>query len=372
MHSDTLDFHGHDLLSVEQRLNAQLLDFSVYSGMYGAYGYDNAALYTTSYGGAGTDALFGFYATQGAVYSIVSESYTDPDELLVFDAAGYPILVDDGFGEYGIDHVVFVAPYTGIYYVDAAWTQDVYFTSRPAALTILEDRGTLAMAVIGGTNGPDVIDGTIDDDDLYGFGGSDSLYGGPGDDYLDGGAGIDSAYYIGRRADYELSLLFDRVAVEALAYQGGVDEGIDMLSNVERLDFSDLTVGLDLHGPSGQAFRLYQAAFDRAPDLEGLGYWIAQLDHGASLEGVAQSFVNSPEFRYLYGDFADHYHVVVQLYDNVLHRAIDQAGLHFWVNALDSRQATLPEVLVAFSESAENFAQLAGVTSEGISFLPWA
>ncbi len=371
MHSDTVYFHDYEILSAEERAYAQFLDFSIYSEMNGAYGYDNAALYSTSYGGVGTDAIFSFYATEGAVYSIVSESYIDPDELLVFDAGGHAILVDDGFGEYGIDHVLFVAPYSGVYYVDPSWAPG-YFPSQPLTLTILEDRDTLAMAVIGGTNGADIIDGTIDDDDLYGFAGSDSLYGGPGDDYLDGGTGIDSAYYIGRRADYEVSRHFDRVAVEALAFPGGVDESIDMLSNVERLDFSDVTVGLDIHGASGQAFRLYQAAFDRAPDLQGLGYWIAQLDHGASLLAVAQSFIVSPEFRYLYGNTADHYNVVVQLYENVLHRGIDQAGLNFWVHALDSRQATLPEVLVAFSESSENYAQLVGVTSEGIAFLPWA
>jgi hypothetical protein len=33
-------------------------------------------------------------------------------------------------------------------------------------------------------------------------------------------------------------------------------------------------VALDVDGAAGQAYRLYQAAFDRAPDKNGLGYWI--------------------------------------------------------------------------------------------------
>ena len=33
-------------------------------------------------------------------------------------------------------------------------------------------------------------------------------------------------------------------------------------------------LALDINGTAGQVYRLYQAAFDRKPDLVGLGYWI--------------------------------------------------------------------------------------------------
>ena len=49
----------------------------------------------------------------------------------------------------------------------------------------------------------------------------------------------------------------------------------------ERLTFSDANIALDIDGNAGQAHRIYKAAFDRAPDLGGLGFWINTLDNGA-------------------------------------------------------------------------------------------
>lgn len=357
----------YDDLDAHERAVAQQLNFSLYAPQGDAFGYDNAAFYTIDYVGVEAHSVFSFHATEGAVYSISSAGYVDPDGLLVFDDDGYAIADDDSFGYAGTDHTLFVAPYSGIYYVDAGWVAHTYPAHQAATLTILEDRSTLALAVIKGTNRADVMDGTVDDDDLYGYAGADSLFGGYGDDYLDGGAGIDSAYYIGDWAEYDIDASFDRIEVTALE----TDEGIDLLSNIERLDFDDMTIGLDLNGSAGEAFRLYHAAFDRAPDLVGLGYWIAQLDHGASLHSVAAGFAASAEFRSLYGTGADHVSLVWHLYDNVLNRAPDQPGVDFWVNLLQTRQLTIPEVLVAFSESQENYAQLIGATSEGIAFIPW-
>ena len=46
--------------------------------------------------------------------------------------------------------------------------------------------------------------------------------------------------------------------------------GFDGVTNAERLEFSDAVVAFDVNGTAGFAYRLYQAAFDRTPDVAGL------------------------------------------------------------------------------------------------------
>jgi hypothetical protein len=142
-----------------------------------------------------------------------------------------------------------------------------------------------------------------------------------------------------------------------------------VLANVERLQFSDKTVALDIGGNAGESYRLYQAAFNRTPDKAGLGFWIDAMDGGQSLKDVAANFIGSAEFHQLYGDHPNDAQYVEALYQNVLHRAPDAAGYDFWLHAL--QLAPRAEVLVNFSESAENQTQVIGAIANGIEFTPW-
>lgn len=336
-------------------------------GAGGAAGYENAALYAASYVGAESDAIFSWTGLAGAIYSISSASFYDPHELIVYDAQGQAIVIDDLSGFIGTDHLTFVAPYTGTYYVDASWVQGDFYGEQAVTLSIREDLDPIALTVIAGTSGANVLDGTRGDDDLYGYGGDDSLFGGAGNDFIDGGTGIDVAFYNGARANFTVLTDGDRIRVS----DRSGNEGHDLLSNIERLDFADVAVALDVNGEGGQAYRLYQAAFDRVPDKVGLGYWIAQLDDGVSLASVASAFVGSAEFKNLYSTKPGNTGIVTQFYENVLNRAPDQAGVNYWVNILDQRQDTVANVLVAFSESKENYAQLIGVMENGFEYQVW-
>ena len=135
-----------------------------------------------------------------------------------------------------------------------------------------------------------------------------------------------------------------------------------------RLHFDDTSVVLDLDSVVGKAYRLYRAAFGRAPDVAGLSYWIASMDRGAGLEAVAAGFSKSAEFKVLYGDNPTNAEMVARLYLNVLGREGDAAGVAYWNNILDKKLATHALVLASFSESAENKAALAATTQLGIAF----
>ena len=135
--------------------------------------------------------------------------------------------------------------------------------------------------------------------------------------------------------------------------------------------FDDLTVATDKSGVAAQAFRLYQAAFDRAPDSGGLGFHISVMEGaGVSLTQVAQGFVDSAEFKTRYGALGNGA-FLTQLYQNILHRAPDPAGLAYWQGLLDSNAISRGEALVGFADSPENKALVAPAIENGIAYAPF-
>lgn len=99
--------------------------------------------------------------------------------------------------------------------------------------------------------------------------------------------------------------------------------------------------------------RLYKAALDRDPDESGLNYWLGDYEQGSSLQNIAQGFVDSAEFKQNFNVNSDK-NFITALYENVLNRAPDQSGLNYWLNDINNGGASYQDVLVSFSESAEN------------------
>jgi Ca2+-binding RTX toxin-like protein len=222
--------------------------------------------------------------------------------------------------------------------------------------------------LVSGTDGDNVLVGGTGDDKLDGGDGNDVLVGGAGEDTLVGGAGLDTARYSGAMSGYVISRLPD--GGWSIADRSG-NEGRDTLSGVERVVFPDQALALDINGVAGQAYRIYRAAFDRAPDLSGMGFWLKQMDNGVTVEQVAGGFVASDEFVRLYGAAPTNAEIVDRLYRNVLHRAPEQGGFDFWVDVLNGKKASLAAVLAAFSEGAENRAAVAELIGQGIAFDPY-
>lgn len=205
-------------------------------------------------------------------------------------------------------------------------------------------------------------------DSIVGNDANNSLRGNGGNDTIDGGRGIDTALFAGTRAQYGITPVGATIAVSDNASSR---DGTDTLTAVERLRFSDAVLAFDTDGNAGQAYRLYQAAFDRTPDKAGLTYWVNNLDHGMSLSNAAASFIASAEFKAAYGDpvampssvFLD------TLYANILGRAPDLGGKAYWQGELN-RGIAREKVLASFSESTENKAIVGIVIANGIELDP--
>lgn len=221
---------------------------------------------------------------------------------------------------------------------------------------------------LGATAGARYLVGTNGADQLSGTAGNDVLRGDGGNDILNGQGGIDTAAFGAARASYSVLISGETVTVADRSGAGGVDT----LSNVERIKFGDVALAVDIDGNGGEAYRIYQAAFDRAPDASGVGFWIEQLDRGVTLESVAAGFMASAEFMSMYGANPTNRQFVEKLYQNVLDRPGEAAGVNFWTGALDGSDASRANVLAHFSESPENQDNVAAIIGNGFAYLPYA
>lgn len=194
-------------------------------------------------------------------------------------------------------------------------------------------------------------------------GGNDEFTGFDGGVSVDGATGRDNWLLEGTRADYQLQVTVDgntltNRALEAMTF-----------TNVDRLNFEDLSLAFDYIGDAGEVYRLY-SVYDRAPDLSGFGYWINARDEGASLLSIAQGFVNSPEFAQIYGADLSNPAFITNLYLHILDRLPDAEGLAYWANAL-AQGLTRTELVLDLAESIENVADKIGVVATGMAYESW-
>jgi len=197
---------------------------------------------------------------------------------------------------------------------------------------------------------------------------ADRLSSTAGNDTINGGAGRDTVSYAGNSSGYAV-------------YNGGTGSMVvtdlssgaqDTLTNVERLQFSDRYFAIDMDGAGGKAYRVYKAAFNRDPmngDTAGLGYWISRIDAGMDMVEVGARFIDSNEFRSLYGSSPSNADFLTRVYQNVLGRTPDASGYNWWLNELNTNASkTRAKILADFAESAENRSNVADLVGSGVFF----
>jgi Ca2+-binding RTX toxin-like protein len=348
--------------------------------LYGGAGNDSL------YGGTGRDTLFG-EAGDDRLFGEADDDTLSGGEGAdtLYGGTGADLLKGDAgddtiYGEAGVDSLYGGAGDDRLF----GGVEDDSLYGGAGADTLFGDSGNDLLAgedgddTLGGDTGDDVLRGGAGNDRLSGGAGSDRLEGGDGNDVLDGGenpdillggtgddrligGGSDDMLDGGEGYDVVQSLHLRRQAfLEVLDGTGGWDyrtsgdDGTDLLADVETIRFVDGWLDLSAEGPVSSVARVYGAGLGRAPDAIGLGFWTAYLEAGHGLQEIAAGIVASTEFAVRYGQPGDRAFVTL-LYENVLDRAPDQAGLDFWAGRLASGtdRAT---VLTGFSESPEYMA----------------
>ena len=274
-------------------------------------------------GGGGDDSLDG-----GAGIDIASYSGSGCNYIITKTSSGYAI-----------------TDTTGVNGTDTLTNFEYLFFSEDGAVAIDDPSAT------GSTNR------------LTGSSNHDTFTATSSNDLIDGGNGNDSVIYSGRRSDYTLTKASNWYIIKDNTGAGGTDT----LTNIERLIFADAKIGLDISGNAGQVYRLYQAAFDRAPDKPGLANWIAQADSGIPLLDIANAFITSVEFVQTYGNMTNN-QFASQILHNILHKNAEADVVGWWQNQIDSHAMTRAQILNGFSESVENQAAVIGVIQNGIDY----
>ena len=222
-----------------------------------------------------------------------------------------------------------------------------YYSLQNLNMTMDEIRSNPNFSYLDFFNGNDQFQGTGLQDMVAMFGGNDSFT---------AGNGLDTVFFRGSRAEYNVTQADTTFTVTDTV--AGRD-GNDTLTEVEILEFQgDNSVIVQMSGTYGSIARIYSAAFGRAPDGEGLRFWIDEYDRGAPIESIANSFLQSQEFQNSYGSLGD-LNYVLQLYRNILGREGEADGIDFWYGSL-ANNASRESVLVGFANSEENIDNVTG------------
>jgi serralysin len=129
--------------------------------------------------------------------------------------------------------------------------------------------------------------GSAGNDRIVGNALANRLTGNAGDDTLDGGLGIDTAVLGATRAASVVTRVATGWTVSSL------QDGRDTLAGIERLQFADQKLALDLSGAAGTAAKLIGAVFGPAAvhNLDYVGVALGLLDTGWSAQQLGDAAV---------------------------------------------------------------------------------
>jgi Ca2+-binding RTX toxin-like protein len=196
---------------------------------------------------------------------------------------------------------------------------------------------------------------------------NDTIKGQPGTDFFDGGLGIDTVVYNGPQERYSITKSGNRYVVSEPT---GSDD-TDYLSNIERIQFSNGKVALDLGGNAGQAARLIGALLGPSfiKDKALAGVVLGLIDQDYSIESIANLGLSTSFYLALAGS-TKHEDFVNHVFRNVVGRPPEANEQKTYVDMLNAgtSQAALA-VMAAGTEFTASQIGLTGLTSHGWDFI---
>lgn len=218
----------------------------------------------------------------------------------------------------------------------------------------------------------DQILGTDSPNILFGLAGNDILSGAGGNDAIDGGPGLDVAVYNGNRSEHVV-----RVASSSWAVEDRIPRnGADTITSVERLNFTDRNVALDVH-PGGAASNaalairaLFGPAALRVPEFVGAAIYV--LDTGVSFQGLVDLAISIPNFDQSAGGSSNDAFVRF-VYKNVV--GVDPSGseLAYYSGLLASGAYNKGQLgaLAALADVNVYSVEMSGVINGGLDYVTY-
>lgn len=203
--------------------------------------------------------------------------------------------------------------------------------------------------------------GTAANDIMLGNAANNRLTGGFGDDIIDGTGGIDTSVYSGARGAYSWNLSNGNVVVSGR-------DGTDTLANIERLQFADVKLALDLNGFAGTTAKILGAVFGResVANKEYVGIGLGLLDGGMSYADLMQLALNVR-----LGSNANAEAVVNLLYTNVVGTTPGSADLALYTGLLSRGEYSAATLGILAADTSINTANinLVGLSQTGLDYI---
>ena len=211
--------------------------------------------------------------------------------------------------------------------------------------------------------GDDIVTGGWGDDRIYTGDGNDTLIGGPGNDVLDGGGGIDTAAFSLSLDEYRIERKSDFYAVTNL-----VTGEQDTLKKIERFEFNDKKLAMDLDGNAGSIAKLLGAFLGaegvRSSEYVSIG--LEALDSGVSFQYLFQLALDT-----VFGSRPSSNELISTFYENLTGQTAPQSVIDTYANLIDSGSLTPLNFATQVAEhplNAENI-DLIGLATTGLEFV---
>jgi Ca2+-binding RTX toxin-like protein len=229
---------------------------------------------------------------------------------------------------------------------------------------------------LSGGDGSDSIIGGEGDDSITGGSGNDTIAGGFSNDTIHGGEGLDTVIFSSRRESYAVSTpAQDSVSVSfegpiIAIYPPPPTDGTDTLTSVERIQFSDRTLAMDLNSSAGNAARLLATVFgkDALKNPTYAGIAISLFDQGYSKDQVSQVALNA-----VFGANPKSKDIVSMIWKNLTGSDIDSKNLADLSGLIDSKATTAAQLATkaADLDLTAQVIDLVGLSKTGWEYIPY-
>ena len=200
--------------------------------------------------------------------------------------------------------------------------------------------GSVIENAIGGT-GNDTLIGNSSANELTGGAGNDTLIGAAGNDVFIGVSGSDILSGGDGSDTLQLTLSAAKGQIFKLRNNAFVFSdnagNLSLARDVEQIRYSDQTVqlaSLPIYDQVDSLLtQIYVAAFRRAPEAAGYAYWLG-VESSLGIKTVAEIIFSLPIVKAIYADSMAASEFITTIYQNVFNRAPDKDGLNFWIHYL--------------------------------------
>jgi len=218
----------------------------------------------------------------------------------------------------------------------------------------------------------DIVNTGTGNDQIFGNGGNDSLNGGTGNDTLDGGANTDIAIFSSTRANATLTKTASGWTVSSAA------DGTDTLTNIERLQFADKKIALDItpDGNAGKALEFIgMLAFNKVTDKAIVGEIVSYFDQLPNMQDICQLVVNAGLTKALAGGDGSNAALAKLVFRNVVGHEASAADVDSLISYMDGRNASMTQTdfltAIAGIELNQQHIGLVGLQSTGVEYIQY-